>query len=113
MNLTEEPSEIRDEMANTRKEIEQTLHEIEERVSPSGLTRVAKTSFRQARKLVENEAGQQLAQATSYVERASLSVSDLVRAHPLTAAALGLLAGAVLTYRRKPNQTKLIKENTR
>lgn len=96
MTQLQSPVEIEQDLDQTRLKISQTLEQIGERVSPSALQDVASSSMVQARQYLESEADQILGRVSEQIPRASLSITRLVRRHPLKVAGLGLLIGFLL-----------------
>ena len=99
MKSSQDPKEIRREMALTRLKIDDTIHEIGEKVAPGSLEVAAKNGLKHARRLVESEAELKLRGATSKVEDFGHSTADFIRRHPVATTLLGLTLGLLLAYK--------------
>ena len=102
---TKTPEEIRHDMEETRQEIDQTVHLIQERMDPRDVRRLAEAGLSRARKATEKEAERQLRKVSSGIDSAGSNLARKVKKYPLAAALIGIGLGLLLT--RKDQQQTL------
>ena len=98
---TKTPREIRQDMEETRHEIDQTVHLIQERMDPRDVRKLAEVGLSKARQATEKEAERQFRKVSHGLDTAGASLAAKVRSYPLAAALIGIGLGLLLTRKEE------------